>query len=95
MKSTLSTTDVPTRIADYRAESIGEEIMLYSEEKTEAVYLNQAASVVWLLCDSTNTVGDIIDSIRTHYGEEPAGELSEEIISALDELSLRDVISIR
>ena len=95
MNSTLSITSIPTRIADFRAESIDEEIMLYSEDKTEAVYLNQAASVVWSLCDSTNTVGDIIDSIRAHYVEEPAEPLGEEIISALDELLHRKVISVQ
>jgi hypothetical protein len=95
MNSTLSNSDVPTQAIDYRAEIIDEEIMLYSEEKTEAIYLNQAASTVWILCDGANTVSDIVESITEHYSEESARGLGEEVSHALDELLSKHVILIK
>ena len=94
MDRTLATTDVPTHVSGYHAEAIDEEIMLYSEEKTKAVYLNQAASIVWMLCDSKNTVGEIIDTISSHFTEEPVTELGQEISNALSDLLRKSVITI-
>jgi hypothetical protein len=95
MNDVIATTDVPEQVPGYHAETIGEEMMLYSVEKTKAVYLNQAASIVWMLCDNKNTVGEIIETISAHFTEEPAAELGQEVSSALSDLLRKNVITVQ
>jgi hypothetical protein len=95
MASTLATTDIPAQLPGYAKEVIGDEVMLYSAEKTEAVYLNQGASIVWALCDSNNTVADIVSVISSHYSAETESQINNEVIDALDEMLARNVIVVQ
>lgn len=44
---------------DYRLERLDKEILLYHPARTQVLYLNETASMIWSLCDGTRTRDDI------------------------------------
>ena len=50
------------------AEIIGNEIFLYDSASDDAVYrLNNGAAVIWILCDGSRDLNEIVCEITTGY----------------------------
>ncbi len=76
---------------DYIFEKIDDEILLYTEDGTEAVYLNDAAHAVWLICKENMKVGKIIDCLEQHYPQQRS-QIRKDVITALKTLESYNVI---
>lgn len=60
----------PTVTLGYSVEKFDDEILLYSEACTQAVYLNDAAHAVWLLCKEDMNVGQIVQYLEEMYPDQ-------------------------
>ena len=76
---------------DYSIEKFDDEILLYSETGAQAVYLNDTAHVVWLLCKEELTVEDIIHYLEEVYPEQ-RDQIEVDVITALNTLHSSGVI---
>ena len=74
--------DYPKRVSDYSLEELDGELLLYHPAQSTIVYLNKTASLVWGLCDGTNTVEQIIELISKAFSEE-AQTISQDVNSTL------------
>lgn len=71
-------------------ENIDGEIVLYSATNSQAIYLNESASLIWQLIDQKNTVGDIISLLSAAYPE--VIDLKYDVLSTLEVLFQHGVI---
>ena len=69
----IDLTSRPLRKPDYRLEMIDGEILLYHLDRTQILYCNQTASMIWNLCDGKLTVTEMITLLQDAYPE--AGEV--------------------
>lgn len=89
MKDTL----IPILNSLYTVEKFDEEILLYTEAGTQAVYLNDTAHVVWQLCKEDLTVGQIIEYLEGSYPDQKE-QIREDVIIALNTLESNNVIEL-
>ena len=87
MKDTL----IPIVNSVYTVEEFDGEILLYTEAGTQAVYLNDAAYAVWLLCKENMTIGQIIEYLEEVYPDQKE-QIREDVVTALNTLLSNSVI---
>ena len=58
------------------------EIVLYSAKNSQAIYLNNTASLIWQLIDNKHTVDDIMKLLSDTYPEEAT--IQSDICQTLD-----------
>lgn len=78
---------------DYLVEKFDGEILMYSELGTKAVYLNDTAYGIWLLCQEEMTVGQIIDYLEQVYPGQKE-QIREDVTTTLETLKSNDVIEL-
>lgn len=54
----------------FHVEKFDNEILLYASTDTKALYLNETAYLVWEICGTGKTVGDIIQLLEEEYPDE-------------------------
>lgn len=57
----------PRRRADYRLEQLEGELLLYHPSRSQILYCNQTAALIWHLCDGRRTVQEIIDLLSAAF----------------------------
>lgn len=67
---------------DFIAETFENEVLLYTTTDTKAIYLNDTAHVVWLLCKENLNVGEIIAALSEQYPDQK-DQIKHDVISAL------------
>ena len=77
----------------YSVEKFDGEILMYSEAGSDAVYLNDTAYGVWLLCREEMTVGQIIDYMEQVYPEQK-DQIRADVKAALETLKSNNVIEL-
>jgi hypothetical protein len=76
---------IPVLNPEYKLEKFDNEILLYSMTDTRAVYLNETAFVVYGMCGSGQTIGEIIALLEEAYpGQKDT--IREDVIPALSQL---------
>ena len=75
----------------YSIEKFDDEILLYSEVGTQAVYLNDAAHAVWLLCKEDMSVGQMVQYLEEVYPDQK-DQIRNDVLGALRTLQSNGVI---
>ena len=83
----------PVVNSGYTVEKFDDEILLYREAGTQAVYLNDAAYAVWLLCGEDLSVGQMIGYLEKVYPDQKA-RIRNDVLDALEMLRSNGVIEI-
>ncbi len=78
---------------EYTVEKFDDEILLYTEAGTQAVYLNDAAYAVWQLCKEDMTVGQIIGYLEDAYPRQK-DQIRDDVTAALNTLESNNVIEL-
>lgn len=78
-------------ISSYTVEKFDDEILLYTEAGTQAVYLNDVAYAIWLLCQEDMSVGQMVQYLEEVYPEQKE-QIRNDVISALEMLQENGVI---
>jgi hypothetical protein len=60
----------PRQQPDYRLEEIDGELLLFHPGRTQILYCNETASLIWQLCDGRRTVEAIIALLVEAFPEE-------------------------
>lgn len=81
----------PAINSSYTVEKFDDEILLYTEAGTQAVYLNDAAYAVWLLCKEDMSVGQMILYLEQIYPEQKE-QIRKDVLAALGTLQSNGVI---
>lgn len=76
---------------DYRLERLDKEILLYHPARTQVLYLNETASMIWSLCDGTRTRDDIIALLVEAFPEQES-TIGDEVDSTLRRFAEQDAI---
>lgn len=66
-------------------------MLLYSRDKTQAVFLNATAALIWRLCDGQRSVAVIRSLLQEAYPQ-AADEVAQDLRVALEHLRTREVI---
>lgn len=77
----------------YTVERFDNEILLYSEVSTQAVYLNDAAHAVWQLCQGDVTIGQIVEYLEGVFPEQRQ-QIRNDVITALITLEKNNAIEL-
>jgi len=77
----------------FNVEKFDGEILLYSEDSTQAVYLNDAAHAIYLLCKENMTIGQMIDYLQQVYPEQTE-QIRGDVLSALEMLQSNNVMNV-
>ena len=77
----------------YSVEKFDGEILMYTEAGTKAVYLNDTAYGIWLLCKEDMTVGQIIDYLEQVYPEQKE-QIRADVTATLEMLESNNVIEL-
>ena len=83
---------VPVQRSTFIFEEMDDESLLYHEGMKKTIYLNESATIIWKLCDSTRSVQDIIDILNDAYadsGERVDDDVTEAVASLAAEGALR------
>lgn len=77
---------------NFSIEKFNNEILLYDKEAGQAVYLNDTAYAVLLLCKEELTVGEIIQYLEERYPDQIDG-IKDDVVYALHSLDEKNVIT--
>ncbi len=83
---------IPKVNPDYTIEKFDGEILLYTEAGTQAVYLNDAAYAVWLLCKENMDIGTMIGCLEEAYPDQKI-QIRDDVLSVLQTLHSNGVIA--
>lgn len=75
----------PLRASGYFTEEMDGEQLLYRLGAFKALHLNETASLIWKLCDGTQTVDQIIELLSAEYPED-APQLRADITLTIEQL---------
>ncbi|MEN8190450.1 MAG: PqqD family protein [Thermodesulfobacteriota bacterium] len=78
---------------EYVVEQFDDEMLLYSKTATRAVYLNETAHAVWLLCGAGLSVGQIIEHLEQIYPEQK-DQISDDVHTTLEMFAVNHVIEL-
>src|SRR5262245_48222751 len=81
----------PRPKADYRLESLDNEILLYHPASTRVLYLNETASLIWRLCNGERMTSEIMALLKDAFPDE-AATIEQEVESALRRFVEHDAI---
>ena len=79
---------------DYHLEEMDGEYLLYHPVKTQAMHLNETASLVWRLCDGQRDV-QAIRQLLVGVFPEQGQQVANDVMDALEQLAGRGVIRIQ
>ncbi|GJL81599.1 MAG: hypothetical protein DHS20C01_12330 [marine bacterium B5-7] len=74
---------IPLRDDAYQVNEMDGELLLYHAGKTETLYLNESAAMVWYLCDGERSEKDIVELLSESYPE-AAESMSDEVREAIE-----------
>lgn len=89
----MKDTQKPITNPDYTVEKFEDEIILYTKTIAQAVYLNDTAYAVWMLCKEDLTVGQMIEYLEALYPDQ-LDQIRDEVIIALETLQSHNVIDL-
>jgi len=75
----------------YSIEKFDGEVLLYAAADAQAVYLNDTAYAVWLLCKEDMNVGQMIAYLEEVYPDQKE-QIRHDVVSALEVLQGHGVI---
>ena len=78
-------TQIPTVNREFKLERFDNEILLYSVTDTTAVYLNETAFLVYGMCSSEQTIGEIIALLEEAYPDQKP-TIRADVTTALNQL---------
>lgn len=76
----------PLRKPDYRLETIDDELLLFHPAKTQVLYCNPSASMIWQLCDGQRTTHEIVSLLSDAYPE-ATDEIARDVETTLQTFS--------
>lgn len=60
---------IPHQASGFIMENFDDEALLYHKVKTQAVYLNETAALIWALCNGKNSIMEIEEVLSENYPE--------------------------
>ncbi len=81
----MSEARIPKRDPDYRLEELDGELLLYHPAKTETLYLNETAAIIWQLCDGSRSDHEIVEMLKESFPE-ASDSIEGDVKAALGEI---------
>ncbi|MEE8389483.1 MAG: PqqD family protein [Anaerolineae bacterium] len=81
----------PRRKRDYRLEMIDNELLLFHPTETKILYCNEAASLIWQLCDGQRTPQEITTLLAAAFPE-AADTITDDVKVTLQQFSQHGAI---
>jgi len=60
---------IPHQASGFMMEVLEDEVLIYHQVRTQAVYLNKTAALIWALCDGKNSIMEIEALLTGDYPE--------------------------
>ncbi|MBI3796007.1 MAG: PqqD family peptide modification chaperone [Deltaproteobacteria bacterium] len=76
--------NIPRHSVDYQLEAFESELLLYHPAKTQAVYLNETAALIWRLCNGQRSVAEIKTLLQDAYPE-MSDEIAQDLQTTLEQ----------
>jgi hypothetical protein len=87
----LSCSKKPRRQPDYCLEAIDNELLLFHPARTQMLYCNETASMIWQLCDGQRTPQEIIALLAEAFPE-AADTMADDVEATLKQFSRHGAI---
>ncbi|MDH3284666.1 MAG: PqqD family protein [Acidobacteriota bacterium] len=82
----------PVRKPGIASRRLGEECLLYDDERGSIHVLNSVAELVWSLCDGEHDVGEMEAKIREAFEVPHGKEIRDDIVSILADFMRLEVL---
>lgn len=82
---------IPARTPGCQTDRLGEETLVFCPARSETIYLNDTAALVWSLCDGARTVQQIVDLLSAAYPD-AAGRVAVDVDQTLRLLQQRGAV---
>lgn len=82
----MPSSEIPTRNPDFRLEELDGELVLYHPGRSDTLYLNETAAMVWQLCGDGRSKHQIIELLTGSFPAS-AATIEEDVETVLRELS--------
>lgn len=83
--------DRPRRNLDRTPTSAPDGSVVVTTESGATIELNATAAALWVLCDGTTTIGEIVRAAQRFFAGSPEA-IERDILRTLTELSQRDLL---
>ena len=77
--------DIPQLVSNFKLEELDNERILYHPAEPQAIYLNESATLILGLCDSTRSIEDIVELLKDAFPESES--IEKDAKATLRELS--------
>ena len=77
------TSPIPQHDDEYFLEELDGEILLYHAGKTETLYMNESAAIIWYLCNGERSEQAIVDLLSESYPDQ-CDSLAAEVRESLE-----------
>jgi hypothetical protein len=82
---------IPTHQDGVHFEELAGESLLFNEATRKTIYLNEAASAIWKLCDGTRSVEELVALLEQAYSD-PTHDFAGDVHAALASLFAEGVL---
>jgi hypothetical protein len=82
---------IPAHQDGVHFEELAAESLLFNETTRKTIYLNEAASAIWKLCDGTRSVEELVDILQQAYSGAPH-DFAADVHAALASLFAEGVL---
>lgn len=87
----MNKSDIYKHVDDCLLEDMDGELLLYNPANATTLHLNGPSSIVWELCNGTNSVQDMIDAVQHAYPEQH-DQIESDIVGVLKEFIERQFL---
>ena len=89
----MKKTKVPKQTDGFKMEVFDDEVLLYHQQKTKGVYLNNTAAIIWMLCDGKRSTSEVESMLKEAYSED-IDSISDDVHSTIKHLKKIGVIEL-
>jgi coenzyme PQQ biosynthesis protein PqqD len=86
-------TDHPRRAADYQAEIMDGELVIFNPVSERVLHSNDSGALIWQLCDGQRSVADIIRLLAEAYPDS-AGQIQADVRATLQTFAENGVVEL-
>ena len=83
----------PIQLKDFILEQEGGETIVFHPSSARSFFLNETATIIWVLCNGENRVVDIIDQLSELYPDQNAN-IKQDVMKSLELFLSKEVITL-
>ena len=90
----MNLTSIPNPIEGFQTQALDGEIVLFHPTHNTVIHINQTGALVWELCDSLRTLGEIVELLSAAYPESRE-QIAEDVPQTIQKLVRQGALEVK